>query len=121
MALSTYDEDHDGRCDANTCKGLLMLLSRGFFPEMREMARMIRRNLEAIGIELRIETVPASDAFDDISDPSARVPLALFPSWGKDFLNASTFIGPLFASEGIRAANVLARRRVIRAAPTMGI
>jgi peptide/nickel transport system substrate-binding protein len=105
MALSRYDEDRDGRCDASACEGLVMQSSRGFFPEMREMAGMIRRDLEAIGIELRIQTVPFSDAFDDISDPFAKVPLALYPSWGKDFLNASTFIGPLFASEGIRAAN----------------
>ena len=49
MALSRYDEDRDGRCDASSCEELVMQSSQGFFPEMREMADMIRQDLERLG------------------------------------------------------------------------
>ncbi len=105
MARSSYDEDGDGRCDARACQGLVMQTARGFFPEMPEMAEMIQRNLQSIGINLSLDTVPGRAAFDDIADPFAKIPLAIHPSWGADFLNASTFIGPLFGSEGIGGYN----------------
>lgn len=105
MALSRYDQDRDGRCDAVACEGVLIQAAKGFFPEMPEMVEMVRQDLEAIGIELRVETVSSAETFEDLTDPSVQVPLAIYPSWGSDFLNASTFIGPLFSGEGIGGAN----------------
>jgi ABC-type oligopeptide transport system substrate-binding subunit len=101
MAKSDYDEDGDGRCDHPACNGLLMRSSRGFFPEMDELAESVRRDLDRIGIKLRIETVTVGRSYDDLVDPSAKVPLAIYPLWGQDFPNASTFIIPLFSSEAI--------------------
>jgi ABC-type transport system substrate-binding protein len=105
MGKSKYDEDGDGRCDHAACNGLLMRSSRGFFPEMDEWAASVRRDLERIGIELRIETVTQQRSYDDLEDPSAKVPLAIYPAWGQDFPNASTFIMPLFSSRTIGARN----------------
>ncbi len=104
MSRSKYDDDRDGRCDHAACRGLLMLSAFGFFPEMHEMAESVRRDLEAIGIELRIETDNRLQAYR-IYDPRAKVPLAIFPAWSKDFLNASSWVPPLFSSEGIGNAN----------------
>lgn len=104
MALSGYDDDGDGRCDHEACKGLVMLSPKGFFPEMDELAASVQQDLEGIGIELRIETPNFHRAFE-LYDPRAKVPLAIFPAWGKDFLNASGFVPPLFSSEAIGNAN----------------
>jgi ABC-type transport system substrate-binding protein len=101
MARSEYDDDGDGRCDHEVCKGLLMLSSKGFAPvPMDELAASARRDLEGIGIDLRIETPTFSEA-GKVYDPSAKVPLAIFPAYGKDFLNASSFVPPLFSSKAI--------------------
>jgi peptide/nickel transport system substrate-binding protein len=104
MALSRYDEDDDGRCDAPACKGLELLSALGY-PKMRQMAENVRRDLTRIGIEVSIETAPRGREFEVVSDPRANVPLALFTSWGKDYLNASTFIAPLFSSEAVASPN----------------
>jgi peptide/nickel transport system substrate-binding protein len=105
MARSTYDEDRDGRCDHIACRDLLMQSARGYFPEMEELAASVRNDLAKIGITLRIETVRGSVSYADLVDPFAKVPLAIFTAWGKDFLNASTFVTPNFSSEGIPGFN----------------
>lgn len=104
MALSAYDDDGDGRCDHQVCIGLLMLSSNDFTPVMDEMATSVRQNLKAIGIELRVEDV-SFRATAQLYDPRAKVPLALYPAWAKDLLNASTFVPPLFSSEEIGINN----------------
>jgi peptide/nickel transport system substrate-binding protein len=106
MARSRYDDDGDGRCDHAVCKGLMLLSSKGFAPiPMDELAVSIRRDLEGIGIDLRIETPKFREAYSAAYDPSARVPLAIFTAWGKDFLNASSFVPSLFSSQSIGSAN----------------
>ncbi|HEX6401455.1 MAG TPA: ABC transporter substrate-binding protein, partial [Actinomycetota bacterium] len=99
MARSRYDDDGDGRCDHSSCRGLLML-STDTFPEMPALAESVRRDLQGIGIELRVEQV-SFNATGRLYEPRAMVPLALFPAWGKDFLNASNFVAPLFSGDGI--------------------
>lgn len=107
MARSAYDEDGDGRCDHEACRDLLMQAAKGYFPEMDELAASVRSDLTRIGITLRIETVRRSDTYEDLGDPFAKVPLALYTAWGKDFLNASTFVRPLFGSEYARTSHSL--------------
>ena len=106
MARSGYDDDGDGRCDHEVCKGLLLLSSKGFAPvPMDELAASVQRDLRGIGIDLRIETPIFSESISDVYDPFAKVPLAIFPAWGKDFLNASSFVPPLFSSEAVGNTN----------------
>ena len=104
MALSNYDHDSDGRCDHAACRGIPLLSPFGIFPEMQELAESVRRDLEGIGIELRIETTNFHEAYS-LYDPRAKVPLAIFPAWSKDFLNASSWVPQLFSSEGIGNGN----------------
>jgi peptide/nickel transport system substrate-binding protein len=105
MARSSYDQDGDGRCDHEACRGLLMLSTRQIFPEMGELAASVRWDLRRIGVELRIETVPSTRGYDALQDPRAKVPLAIFTAWGKDTINASQFVQPLFSSDSIGSGN----------------
>jgi hypothetical protein len=66
--------------------------------------RLLGPALEGIGIDLRIETANLKGA-SAIYDPRGKVPLAIFPAWQKDFLNASSWIPLLFSSEGIGSGN----------------
>jgi ABC-type transport system substrate-binding protein len=104
MALSTYDNDGDGRCDYQVCTGLLMLSTTDITPVMDEMAASVRQDLKAIGIVLRVDDV-SFRATARLYDPRAKVPLALFPAWAKDLPSARTFIAPLFSSEEIGVYN----------------
>jgi peptide/nickel transport system substrate-binding protein len=105
MARSAYDQDGDGRCDHEACRGLQMLSTRQLFPEMDELAASVRQDLRRIGIELRIETVPLERGYDALQDPRAKVPLAIFTAWAKDFINASQWFKPLFSSDSIGVGN----------------
>jgi peptide/nickel transport system substrate-binding protein len=107
MARSIYDQDGDGRCDHEACRGLLMLSTNQLFPEMDELAASVRRDLRRIGIELRIETVSRNRGYDALADPRAKVPLAIFTASGKDFINASQFFEPLFSSVWARTSHSL--------------
>jgi peptide/nickel transport system substrate-binding protein len=96
MRLSKYDPQHDGRCDAKPCRrGVALALA--FDPPHIRAARSVARDLERIGIHLRLKLVDGAGFFPVISDPRAKVPLGIDSAWGHDFLNASDFITPLFA------------------------
>jgi peptide/nickel transport system substrate-binding protein len=96
MRLSKYDPLHDGRCDANPCRhGLAYALA--FDSAHIRAVRSVARDLARIGIRLLLKTGSGAVFFPVVSDPGMRVPLAIDTAWGKDFLNASDFITPLFA------------------------
>jgi hypothetical protein len=65
----------------------------------------VRRDLRSIGIVLRVKDAYWPIAWSRVEDPREKVPLALFPAWSKDFLNASNFIEPLFAHASIGSLN----------------
>jgi hypothetical protein len=69
------------------------------------MSASVRRDLERIGIQLRIETVSLDHGYEALEDPRSKVPLAIFTAWGKDFLNASSFVPALFSSDSIGIGN----------------
>jgi peptide/nickel transport system substrate-binding protein len=106
MALSRYDTDHDGMCDAPACSDVLAL---GFndFPAPIAQSREIKKDLAEIGVLLDLQLIPAADVFKELADPKTRVALALTIAWGKDYLNASNYFVPLFAaaSIGVPASN----------------
>jgi peptide/nickel transport system substrate-binding protein len=107
MAKSRYDPDRDGRCDAASCRGLVLLSGRGWFPNLRATMESVRDDLRAIGIDLRITLAPSAPiAYERFTDPRKQVPMGIGPSWGKDFLNASGFIEPLFSSRAIGNLNL---------------
>jgi hypothetical protein len=67
------------------------------------MSQSVRSDLEPLGIELRIRSVP--DAFGLVEDPREKIAMAIFTGWGKDFLNGSNFVSPLFSSDAIGGSN----------------
>jgi peptide/nickel transport system substrate-binding protein len=96
MARSRYDRDHDGRCDAAVCRGLVMI-ARSDQPGQAEAARVIARQLRAIGVRLRVETPPLDRFYATYANPRAKVPLRL-DQWIKDLTSGATYFPFLFGS-----------------------
>jgi peptide/nickel transport system substrate-binding protein len=100
MALSNYDRDGDGICDAAACKGVLALAFDA--PIWRAQTKLIRRNLLKVGIDLDVQYLDPLTLFGRLFDRPQKVPLALTISWGRDILNASNYFVPLFHSSSLR-------------------
>jgi len=103
MALSNYDRDGDGICDAAACKGVLALAFEAPVPILpwQPATRLIRRNLLEIGIDLDVQYLDPPALFERLFDRPQKVPLALTISWGRDILNASNYFVPLFHSSAL--------------------
>jgi len=99
MANSRYDQDRDGACDAEVCRNVRAVTFD--MPARVTQARLVRRNLLAIGIHLDIEAIDPDVLFATVGDPRERVPISIGVAWGRDFLNASNYFVPLFLSEQI--------------------
>jgi hypothetical protein len=104
MRLSKYDTRHDGTCGAAVCHGIVALAFPLDDPAQLRGARSVARDLGRIGIGVRIKPLDPPTFFQTISDPTTKVPLGIAPGWGHDFLNASSYITPLFAGPGVGAA-----------------
>jgi peptide/nickel transport system substrate-binding protein len=105
MASSAYDHDDDGVCDDPVCRDVLAVAPEFGGTPTRDQAESIRSDLEALGIELDVQVLPAEEGFGLLSDPSAKVALGLELGWGKDFPSASAWVTPLFTTEGIGLGN----------------
>lgn len=102
MKQSRYDTDRDGRCDARACEDVAAYYF-DVSPQFTAMAPIVRASAAKIGIKV---TLHGTDSFfDAIARPESRIPLALFPGWGKDYLNAAQFFEPLFAEANIANTN----------------
>jgi ABC-type transport system substrate-binding protein len=104
MRQSKYDRDKDGICDVPACRDIYTPT----FPPIAttpwdRMARSIRSDLAAIGIELDLQE--REDVFAEILDPTRKVPISIGPAWGKDYVNASNFFLPLFAQASLGSNN----------------
>ena len=98
MKLSRYDTDHDGLCDARACRNVAAFYF-SLSPEFTAMAPVVRASAAKIGIKVNLQ---GTDTFyEDISPADSKIPLKLFPGWGKDYLNAAQFFEPLFAGRSI--------------------
>ncbi|HVH53703.1 MAG TPA: ABC transporter substrate-binding protein, partial [Actinomycetota bacterium] len=53
MALSKYDTNHDGTCDADACKNVLTVIDQT--DPQPKMAALIQHNVQAIGITLNLK------------------------------------------------------------------
>jgi peptide/nickel transport system substrate-binding protein len=104
MRQSKYDRDKDGVCDVPACRDIYTPT----FPPLPtipwdRLARSIRGDLAAIGIELDVQE--REDVFAEILDPTRKVPISIGPAWGKDYVNASNFFVPLFAQGSLGGEN----------------
>ncbi|HEY7875918.1 MAG TPA: ABC transporter substrate-binding protein [Actinomycetota bacterium] len=97
MALSRYDADGDGICDAPACKDVLHF-TRNSSP-WTDMVPIEETSLERIGITLVNREL--EDFYTPWSNVPKSSPIASGGGWGKDYADPSTFEGTLFHSSSI--------------------
>jgi peptide/nickel transport system substrate-binding protein len=101
MRQSRYDEDGDGRCDADACHAVSGVTFD--LPPFGDQSAVVAENLAEIGIDIEVE-VP-EDVFNVLGDPTERVAIGIGPAWGKDLPNASTFFQGLYSGDAIALGN----------------
>jgi ABC-type transport system substrate-binding protein len=90
MRRSVYDRNGDGLCDARACSDVT-LLNVNFAPYTR-MEPLVAEDLGKIGIHVDAKELSGGAAFGRLSDVAARVPMAMFPSYGKDYADPYSFM-----------------------------
>jgi peptide/nickel transport system substrate-binding protein len=103
MRLSKYDTNHDGRCDAQTCRNVAAVAFPVTDPVRIAAARLVARQLRLIGIHVHVQPLDGNTFFTDIQDPTKAVPLAIAPVWSPDFFTASQYVTPVFSGPGVTA------------------
>jgi ABC-type oligopeptide transport system substrate-binding subunit len=84
-------------CSKPQCKNVLMIAdARGVDTRM---VPVIQASARKIGLTFKVRTI--SGAYPTIQTPSKNIPISERPGWGKDYADASTFFGPLFAGTSI--------------------
>ena len=101
MKQSKYDTNQDGTCDAAACKNLVMI-NRNVTP-WTDLEPVVVSSLAKIGVQVKPRELASSAAYTTIQTVKNRIPIALNAGWGKDYADASTFAGPLFAGTSINA------------------
>lgn len=96
MALSPYDADGDGRCDAAACRDVLAINADE--APWTTMSPIVRESAAAIGIDLRVREMPLSAAQTVAGTPSRRVPMTLFVGFLKDVPDPLPFMELLRSS-----------------------
>ena len=97
MRLSKYDSNGDGVCDAAACKDVLHF-TRNTSP-WTDMEPVEESSLAPIGITLQEREL--DDFYTPWTNVSKSSPIASGGGWGKDYADASTFVGTLFPSTAI--------------------
>jgi peptide/nickel transport system substrate-binding protein len=99
MALSAYDSDGDGVCDAPECSDILTVTDRED-PYPDQMA-LLKQFLEPIGLTLDDKQLERGTMYNQCNDANSHVALCAGPGWGKDYADGVTFGEPLFTSAGL--------------------
>ena len=103
MAASTYDRNHDGRCDVAACQGVTALvMDEGVIPDQ---ARAIRRALADLGIEVTLEISPLLRFFPTYFDPRNRIGIGMTSSWIEDYPDGGGSFPALFGASGLETGN----------------
>jgi peptide/nickel transport system substrate-binding protein len=99
MALSKYDTDQDGVCDAPECSDILTITDRED-PYPDQMA-LLKQFLEPIGLTLDDKQLERGTMYNQCNDANSHHALCAGPGWGKDYADGITFGEPLFTSAGL--------------------
>jgi len=94
MALSGYDSDGDGLCDDAVCADVYLPV-RDDDPERWAAAQAWASQVAAIGVVLRLERTDPNEAFLYGSLPESRGAVGFIFGWKSDYLNGSSWFGPL--------------------------
>jgi peptide/nickel transport system substrate-binding protein len=101
MALSGYDADGDGVCDADACSEVLMI-NQNVEP-WTLIEPILVDDLAQIGIELVPRQLDFGAAFSAIQDPTAGIPSQIAVAWGYDFPDAFPYYTSLMDGRSINA------------------
>ena len=95
MRKSRYDRNHDGVCDAVTCRSVLAPV-RNDDPAIIRLGHVARDSLRRIGIDLDVKVVDPDTYFGKLITAQGHVPVV--PALGilADNLNAASFFPGLF-------------------------
>jgi peptide/nickel transport system substrate-binding protein len=100
IAMSMYDRDHDGVCDAAACANVVAVV-RNNDPFWPGLAGIVRRALAPLGIHLDVQSTDVQTFFGKLLDPTTHTPLSLGARFLKDFPNASSYMTANFGSESL--------------------
>jgi len=104
IALSRYDTNGDGVCDAPACQGVLFV-TRNYGGYVSAVP-VIERSLSPLGITLRVKELDTGTAYTTIETVENLVPFAGVPGWLKDYPDPYTFADFLFHSGSACYGNV---------------
>jgi peptide/nickel transport system substrate-binding protein len=99
MALSAYDTDQDGVCDAPECKDILTVTDRE--DPYPEQSALMQQFLEPIGLTLDVKQLERGTMYNQCNDANSHHVMCAGPGWGKDYADGITFGEPLFSSAGL--------------------
>jgi peptide/nickel transport system substrate-binding protein len=96
MAQSKYDTNHDGVCDADACKNVLMVIDQT--DPNPKMAALIQQNVQPLGITFNIKQFQTTTMYTKCEDATQRVPTCPSEGWYADFADPYAFVTGLFSS-----------------------
>jgi peptide/nickel transport system substrate-binding protein len=89
MALSRYDSDGDGSCDAPVCSGLRAVTREAY----QLVAEAAAEDFRQIGVDLAIEVHdPQTFWYQDAYDPRLRVPLIIGLGYSSEYIDAGSIL-----------------------------
>jgi len=94
MALSAYDQNHDGTCDQPSCHVAVVWRDSTGYPEIE---KVVQRNLAEIGIVLDATIAPGFGMYSACIDHTKHATLCQL-GWAADYPSASVFFPPLYGS-----------------------
>jgi hypothetical protein len=100
MARSRYDTDGDGICDRPVCSrvpAVDIAYPQDLFPA--DSAALLKRDLDRLGIELEVSSVPPEKAFPALALHKEPYAIVLNYGWVKDFPNGSGWFAPALATD----------------------
>jgi ABC-type transport system substrate-binding protein len=97
MALSGYDQNHDGICDQPSCHVSVLWRDSTGYPDME---KVVKENLAEIGIVLDATIVAGFDMYSACIDHTKHATLCQLGS-GADYPSASVFFPPLYGSSSL--------------------
>jgi peptide/nickel transport system substrate-binding protein len=99
MKQSRYDANQDGACDSPQCKNVV-IVNRNVAP-FTDMEPVVSSSLAKLGIEVKPTELATSAAYQTIQTIKNKIPIAMHPSWIKDYADPFTFAYVLFAGKAI--------------------
>jgi len=91
MALSRYDTDKDGLCDAPACDGIIHVTQN--FGPWQIMGPIIAQSAAGIGVTLETRELAPAAAYGITGTVSRGIAIASNNGWSKDYADPSTFMG----------------------------